>query len=209
MRNLPVPQELYRHFKGKTYQIRCIAKHSETGEELVIYQAMYGDFDIYARPLSMFMEEVDHKKYPEVTQKYRFEKIEKAVESTSDEQAAVKVVSGETDVQQKAVDAAPAIKEFTSVASEAVSIETDSNEIAADASEGFVDPKVIEFLDARTYEEKLGVLYSMREILTDDMINIMAAAEEIEVKPGSIEDRYEEFKSCLITMKHFECDRLH
>ena len=66
---------IYSHFKGGKYKVITTAQHTETGEMLVIYISMGIGGNIYARPIDVFLSEVDHEKYPDVKQKYRFEYI--------------------------------------------------------------------------------------------------------------------------------------
>ena len=176
MRHNPKPQELYRHFKGNVYQIRCLAKHSETGEMMVVYQAMYDTFEIYVRPLSMFMDEVDHVKYPDVKQKYRFELLQEMDDNRE---------------VQLSEERKPEVK------------------AAAESDEELnIDPQVVAFLDADSYEQRLNILYSLHSRLTDEMINTMAVAVDLEIKEGDIEERYEELRNCLLTFEKYECNRL-
>ena len=68
----------YRHFKNKEYRLLAIAEHTETGEKLVVYQALYGEQAVWARPFDMFFSQVDRGKYPDVAQQDRFELIEES-----------------------------------------------------------------------------------------------------------------------------------
>ena len=146
----PVPQEIYRHFKDKLYQIITIAKHSETGEELVIYQALYGEFKVCARPLDMFMSEVDHEKYPQVTQKYRFEKIE-----------------------------TPAL-------------------------ELSIEDRMMKFFDEETLEGKYQILLTMRDEITDTMIDNMAVVLDLVIEDGPTAKRFEDLKHAIQTRQRYE-----
>lgn len=67
---------IYRHFKGNTYKVLCVAMHPETQEKMVVYQALYGDYKYFVRPYEMFVSKVDRDKYPDVKQEYRFELVE-------------------------------------------------------------------------------------------------------------------------------------
>lgn len=76
--------EVYRHFKGNLYRVLHIAKHTETGEDLVIYQDVEDDKKVYARPMDMFTSKVDKLKYPDVTAEYRFTPYKNEINQTID-----------------------------------------------------------------------------------------------------------------------------
>lgn len=171
MRENPKPYELYKHFKGNLYQILTIAKDSEDGSLKVVYQALYGNYEVYVRDLSMFMSPVDRAKYPEVTQEYRFERVN------------VKQVNMDREEQKAEAQETP------------------------DAAE-VLDPMLLQFLDSDTYEEKLNILHMLQPRITQEMLSTMAAALDIEVADGSVEERYEQVKNCLLTFEKYECNRL-
>lgn len=196
----PVPGTFYRHFKNKIYQIIGIAKDSETKEEMVVYQALYDDFGMYVRPLTMFTSEVDHEKYPYVTQKYRFEEIprEKIWESVdTGYNAAANVVS----------DAA---KQHSGEKMSAMDVQVKAGkteDVTADSEEK-PSPVLMQFLDMDTYEEKLEFLKNNKIRLDDSIIDAMAASLDVIVPEGSLDERYASLKSCLSAHAKYECTRL-
>lgn len=75
-RPIPCHGQIYRHFKNRLYEIvECPVQHTETGEQMVVYRALYGSYGVFCRPLDMFMSKVDCHKYPDVQQEFRFELI--------------------------------------------------------------------------------------------------------------------------------------
>ena len=212
---IPKPHEIYKHFKGNLYQVVTIAEHSETGEQLVIYQALYGDFKTYARPLVMFTGEVDRQRYPEVTQRFRFELQGTDADRQIRETEAAGVehpVSTQTTVtasQPAAAQATPIVAQDIAAQATATAAQTIIAPVSpAEDEEPALDPLVLEFLDADSYEEKLNILAGLHHRITNEMITTMAISCDIEVNDGEPEERYEELKNCLLTMEKFECNRL-
>lgn len=176
------PGQIYQHFKGKLYQILTVAIHTETEEPLVIYKPMYGSRQMFARPLAMFMSEVDHEKYPDVEAKYRFTLVR---ENEADEL----LTEQSYDTEEE--------KELP-----AESVER------SDAEELHLDPMLEKFLDADSYEEKLELFYGMRNKITEDIIQTVAVSLDLELNSKDLDRCYEDVKNCLIMMEKYECNRL-
>ena len=195
MNQIPQAGEIYQHFKGKLYRIVALATHTETGEQLVIYQALYGEFQVFARPLSMFLEKVDAKKYPDAAGKDRFMRIPMA------EAAAVSrpvAAPSENPVEPRPA----AMPSKSTVESRAVAASSENS------VEPQSDPGLLAFLDADSYEEKLEVFASLEGKVDLHMLNAIAASLDLELSEGSLEEQYDTLKSCLMTLERYECNRL-
>lgn len=195
MNQIPQAGEIYQHFKGKLYRIVALATHTETGEQLVIYQALYGEFQVFARPLSMFLEKVDAKKYPDAAGKDRFMRIPMA--------EAAAVPQPVPAPSENPVEPRPAAMPSEST--------VESRAVAASSEnpvEPQPDPGLLAFLDADSYEEKLEVFASLEGKADLHMLNAIAASLDLELSEGSLEEQYDTLKSCLMTLERYECNRL-
>ncbi len=189
-RQIPKPGEKYIHFKKKAYQIICVASHSETREKMVVYQALYGDFACYVRPLEMFLSEVDHEKYPQVTQKYRFELADEIKLNAPD------------DVNAKSLEVNPHQMEVVDLNKEQESLE------AAQTQEEQANPALLQFLDADTLEEKYQILKSLQGSITDRLVDDFAVVLDIVIPEGNVDTRYQQLLNSVRTMQRFESTRL-
>lgn len=230
----PQPMEQYRHFKGGRYQVLCVAEKEDTGEKMVIYQALYGVGKIWARTLRDFASEVDRTRYPEARQKFRFEKIDPLGESAAAESqkrnsredlhSSYHGNHGEhSDGNQNGRDsldsfaAEGSVNEYPAAGRlgaepQETPEKTDADPYAAgknaDVGQGStLNPLVEEFLDAESAEDKLAVLAKMRSIVTDDMIDTMAMAAGVEIDPGPVETRYYDLRDCLLMIDRYEMER--
>lgn len=162
-KNYPMPGQRYRHFKGKLYQILTTGVHTETGEEMVVYQALYGDYQVYIRPLDMFMEPIDGEKYPDCVQTMRFELV---------------YPNPETEEEDTPTD-------------------------CPEEKRG-VNPLLLQFLDADSYETKLKIFLEMRDSIDTVMLTDVAASLDISTGTGSLEEQYASVQYALHTLAKYE-----
>lgn len=184
MREEPGYLQIYKHFKGTYYQVLAVAKHSETEEKLVIYRPLFGGKDVYARPLEMFLSEVDHDKYPDVKQKYRFALVTgqlrqnlKGEEQISPDVQNEEVVSGDKNREEP-------------------------------EEEGKDNDLLDAFLDAQTSEEKLDILTGSWKTISEDNIDNIALVLDMELTGDTLEDKYKEILNCLKIRARYESSRL-
>lgn len=202
---IPRPGDIYNHFKDKPYQIITVATHTETKEQMVVYQALYGDFKTYVRPLEMFLSEVDHGKYPEATQNYRFELKNIPAEPAKEAATAPAITSAAPLPAAASTAAQAAVMPAESEADNPFKIADDKIVAQAD---GEVNLLLMKFLDAESYTKKLEVLTSNRKHLNDRLINDMAVALDCAVDEGPLDQRINGLVSCLQQMRRFEDRRL-
>ena len=194
----PMPGELYRHFKNKMYQIVAVATHSETREPYVVYQALYDDFRTYIRPYDMFISEVDHVKYPEVQQKYRFELV--GTHAVTERELANRKI----DITEREIYNAFTEEEINKCIEEA----GNSPEEKSDEEELLgVNPKFLKFLDADSFEAKCDIFDSMIDELDDHLINQMAASIDEIIDDGPLNGRIESLRRSIKTKAKYELHR--
>lgn len=192
----PKANEIYKHFKGNMYQIVDIAIDSETGNELVIYRALYAPFTTYARELSMFMSKVDRDKYPSATQEQRFELV---------------VFDDETKNRCEAITPNTSTTSTTSNSEEThVRVNSVNENRAVEtvderAAKSGISPVLLRFLETEGVAAQIECLTEIREQLTPEiMTSIEFSIGMEEAQRGDVYERYRGVKNYLDLKRKYE-----
>ena len=185
MERIPRPGEFYRHFKDKLYQVIAIAQHTETGEQMVVYQALYGNYGIYVRPLSMFISQVDHEKYPDVKQKYRFERVDVQSEG-----------NGSLRPEPPEENGSPWPEH------------PEERGCVGNGKEKELSPLILPFIESDSYEQKLEILAAMRGKVGQEEIDSLYVALDLPQRTGDIEGQLNSIEKYLLMQQKFDGNRL-
>lgn len=185
-RQAPVEGQIYKHFKGSLYRIVTIAVHTETSDKLVVYQSVEKPERVFARPLDMFMSEVDRLRYPLVKAKYRFTLL---VEATEEEEC-------ESEAEEPDID------------SEALTATDDDNATFKENGELVLDPYVEAVLDEKEFSKKIENFEFLRGKCTEDMLVTIAISLDIQLMEGTVEEKYAQILKTLRMHEKYESSRL-
>ena len=224
-RNIPVPFERFKHFKGGEYQVLMIAEDAGTGESVVVYQALYPPYRIYTRNLEEFLSNVDRDKYPDAAQKERFAPLQGPVQVSAPIQPVVNInassgTAGDRNPERMhSVEPTATAVRRTEAYSQNIAGEpnpaypdtytaTPSQPVADKRSEGQINPALLKFLDAGTVEEKLEVLYEIRDEITPEILTPMELSLGMEPIDDTVEKRVRLIKETLTVRDQYEKRRL-
>jgi len=182
-RDIPRPGEFYRHFKNRLYQVIAVAYDAETEQQVVVYQALYGDYRVWVRPLENFLSRTDREKYPEASQEWRFER-------TVPEGPAQDVSVPEGPAQDVSVPEGPA------------------QDVSAVEDSRTGTQVLLAFLDAETREEKKAVLVSGMARLTQRELDSIYMALDMPAQEGDVRSQVSGILSWMKTQERYESSRL-
>lgn len=190
--NIPRQGEIYKHYKGNLYQITAVAMHTETEEMMVVYQALYGDFKYYTRPLKMFMEQIEDK--GNKINRFTLINFYNSVQDTINNIDNVAIY----DEEDNNIDDTYSNKEYLG----SLSDEFDSN-LERECS-------LMGFLDAKTYTDKMNILKEMRcgGNLNEQILRNCAMSIDCVVDEDGLDEQYYAIMNCLKMLSKFECTRL-
>ena len=217
MDRMPKPNEIYQQEPGMLYKVVTLAKHTQTGEILVVCQALYGKYEVLAAPLGQFVKGTDGERAREMDADRPAKGEERSGMAPF---VLVPQILGQVPIEGRSwAEEQKRPPERTQenapeASMEASSMENSSTENSSmkameeSREEGGLDPRLLRFLDAETYEEKLDLLIRMHDGITDDLLTTMAVSLDIDLEEGELEERYQTLKNCILTLEKYECNRL-
>lgn len=199
-RQTPVAGQIYKHFKGNLYKVLAVAVHTESEEKLVVYQSVDNPDRVFARPLEMFMSDIDRFRYPLIRAKYRFTLVSEPEEETNGEETKEEETKEETlneDTRGEDVK-----DEETEEQSD------DDSAVYKDNGELVIDPYVERVLDEKEFSKKIEFFEMLRGKCSEDMLTTIAISLDIQLQEGSIEDKYSQILRTLKMHEKYETSRL-
>ena len=199
-RQTPVAGQIYKHFKGNLYKVLAVAVHTESEEKLVVYQSVENPDRVFARPLEMFMSDIDRFRYPLIRAKYRFTLVsEPEVENDGEETKEEETIKETPNEDTKGEDVKDEETEEQS---------DDDSAVYKDNGELVIDPYVEGVLDEKEFSKKIEFFEMLRGKCTEDMLTTIAISLDIQLQEGSIEDKYSQILRTLKMHEKYETSRL-